>query len=172
MSVPAASRGPTKGKVRRFAKLTRTVSSSMARAASGPVPCWATIRSRASSSMSTQCAMNPPSPGAAPSNRWLSAAAQPPHEPWPIPTTSGTSSCVTANSSAAETPWRPASFSNGGTRLATLRTTKISPGDTSKICAGSTRLSEQAITITLGLWPADNSAQRSRWRRQSPERKR
>ena len=42
--------------------------------------------------------------------------------------TSDTGICVTANSSAAETPWRLLSFSNGGTRLATLRTTKISPG--------------------------------------------
>jgi hypothetical protein len=52
--------------------------------------------------------------------------------------------------------------SNGGTKAATLRTTKISPGDTSKICEGSTRLSEQAITITRGLCPSRKVAQRSR----------
>jgi hypothetical protein len=40
-----------------------------------------------------------------------------------------------------------------GSRLATLRTTKISPGLVSKIWAGSTRLSEQAITITGGSGP-------------------
>src|SRR3546814_15538300 len=51
-----------------------------------------------------------------------------------------TSSWVTANSSAADTPCRPPPVSHGGTRLAMLRTTNISPGPLSKIMVGSTRL--------------------------------
>ena len=65
-------------------------------------------------------------------------------------TISSTSSWVTANSSAADTPWWPGVVSYGGTRVATLRTTNISPGRASKMIAGSTRLSEQAITMHLG----------------------
>ena len=35
-----------------------------------------------------------------------------------------TFSCVTANPGAVDTPWRPPPVSSGGSRLATLRTTK------------------------------------------------
>ena len=55
-------------------------------------------------SMSIQWAMKWPSPWSASSNWPVSAAAQPPQKPWPITTSSSTSSWVTANSSAAETP--------------------------------------------------------------------
>ena len=160
-SRPSASASRTHGKLRRLAMLTRTVSSSSWCAASSPVPYCATMRSRASSSMSIQRAMNPPSPGLASAKRPVSEAWTPPQVPWPITTISSTLSWVTANSSAADTPCRPPPSSNGGTRLDTLRTTKISPGDTSNTVAGSVRLSEQAMTITLGLCPCDSSAQRS-----------
>src|SRR3546814_4571610 len=73
----------------------------------------------------------------------LRDAFTPPQPPWPRMTMSLTSSWVTANSSAADTPCRPPPVSNGGTRLAMLRTTNISPGPLSKIMVGSTRLSEQ-----------------------------
>src|SRR3546814_8974714 len=86
----------------------------------------------------------------------------PPHMPCPITTISSTFRNCTANSSAAETPWRPGVVSKGGTSAATLRTTKISPGWVSQISAGSDRLSEQAIIMTLGDWPTANSCHRVR----------
>ncbi len=122
----------------------------------------ATTRSRASLSRSIQWAMKPPWPGSASLSSWVSAAWQPPHRPWPITTISRTFRTCTANSSAAETPCQPGLVSNGGTSAATLRTTKISPGLVSNIWVGSTRLSEQAITITRGLCPSRNSSHRSR----------
>ena len=42
----------------------------------------------------------------------------------------------------------------GGTMLATLRTTKISPGPASKITSGDTRLSEQPMIMIRGFWPS------------------
>jgi hypothetical protein len=56
--------------------------------------------------------------------------------------------------------------------LATLRTTNISPGEASKIVAGSTRLSEQAITMTFGDCASAKVAHRARWRDQPSARKR
>ena len=41
----------------------------------------------------------------------------------------------------------------GGTRLATLRTTKSSPGRASKITSGDTRESQQPMTMILGDCP-------------------
>jgi len=100
------------------------------------------------------------------------AAAQPPQSPCPITRISPTSSWLTANSRAADTPWKPRLVSYGGASAAMLRTTNISPGLASKICAGSTRLSAQERIITLGLWPSAMSAQRSRSCAQSLSRKR
>ena len=42
--------------------------------------------------------------------------------------------------------------------MATLRTTKISPGSASKIVAGSARLSLQAMTMARGDWPSTSAA--------------
>ena len=55
----------------------------------------------------TQSAMKWPSPWALWSNCPVSAAAHPPQKPCPITMISPTLICVTANSSAEETPWWP-----------------------------------------------------------------
>jgi hypothetical protein len=52
--------------------------------------------------------------------------------------------------------------------LATLRTTKISPGWLSKITSGATRESQQPISMTSGRWPA--AASRSKRLRSSGRR--
>lgn len=66
-----------------------------------------------------------------------------------------TSRPLTANSIAALVPWKEdsASGSQGGTRLATLRTTNSSPGPTSKIASGDTRESQQLMIRISGCWP-------------------
>ncbi|CFW45523.1 Uncharacterised protein [Bordetella pertussis] len=77
---------------------------------------------------------------------------------------------LTANSMAALVPWKDdsASGSQGGTRLATLRTTKISPGPASKMTSGETRESQQPISRISGFWPFSANASyrlRSLWKR-------
>ena len=78
----------------------------------------------------------------------------PPQLPWPITTICFTFSACTAYSSAAEVPCHSPSGAKGGTRLATFRTTNISPGRALKITSGETRLSQQPTIITSGCWPA------------------
>ncbi len=65
----------------------------------------------------------------------------------------GTLSTSAAYSTAALVPWNLPSGSNGGTRLATLRMMKRSPGAASKIAETSTRASQQAMTMAVGDWP-------------------
>ena len=85
-------------------------------------------------------------------------ARMPPQRPWPSTTICSTLSACTAYSSAAEVPWSWSSGEKGGTRLATLRTTNISPGRASKITSGETRESQQPISMIFGVWPLSASS--------------
>ena len=86
-----AARDAIQGNVRRFERDTFTASRSIARNAWSPRSGWRRrTESRASASMRTQSAMKWPSPGVVSSNWPVSAAAQPPQNPWPITTTSST----------------------------------------------------------------------------------
>jgi hypothetical protein len=80
-------------------------------------------------------------------------AFTPPQKAWPSTTIWRTFKARTPNSSAALVPCWPPPSSNGGTRLATLRATRISPGAASKITSGETRESTQPITMMEGDWP-------------------
>ena len=81
----------------------------------------------------------------------------PPQRLWPSTTICRTFRPCTANSSAAEVEWQAWSGSQGGTRLATLRTVKISPGAALKIVSGAARESQQAMTMTSGACPCSAS---------------
>ena len=58
-------------------------------------------------------------------------------------------STVTAYSMADWVPWQPSPDVKGGTRLATLRHTNMSPGSASNTTAGSARLSQHDINQGL-----------------------
>ena len=95
--------------------------------------------------------MNRPSPGFASSNWPVSAAAQPPqdavahdHDFLDFEL------CDRKLQRRRDAVAARSSSRTAAARLATLRTTNISPGSASKMIAGSTRLSEQAMTMHLG----------------------
>ncbi len=80
-----------------------------------------------------------------------SAAAMPPHWPWPMTTIERTSRARTAYSSAALAAWLRASGAYTGTSAATLRTTKSSPGPASKIVSGLTGTGAQPRVRALNV---------------------
>ena len=77
----------------------------------------------------------------------------PPQRAWPSTMTLATSSLQTANSMAELTPGG-ASGVHGGTRLAILRTTNMSPGSLPVSSMGSTRESQQPISKVVGRCPS------------------
>ena len=88
-------------------------------------------------------------------------ALTPPQWACPNTTICDTPSVPTPYSSAARTlSPRPPPASQGGTRLATLRTVKTSPGPASQISAGSTRESLHPIIRTPGRCPAASRGMR------------